>query len=129
MNNRQLLLMGNLLTMALILSACSAPPPEGTMTAAELLADPVYETEVTVYGEVSALGELLCPCFILTSGGDRLDVWYDLMLEDDGTPRPTVSVEGIENGDTVVVTGELQPSQGTQPSRTFWATRIEPVTN
>jgi hypothetical protein len=121
--------MGILLTMALILGACSPPPPEGTMTAAELLADPVYETEVTVYGEVSALGELLCPCFILSSGGDRLDVWYDLMLEDDGTPRPTVSVEGIENEDRVVVTGELQPSQGTQPSRTFWATRIEPVTN
>jgi hypothetical protein len=51
------------------------------------------------------------------------------MMEDDGTPRPAASVEGIENGDTVVVTGELQPSQGTQPNRTFWATRIEEITN
>lgn len=125
MNNRRFLHMMLLGTMVLTLSACGSQPPEGTFTAAELLADPVYDAEVQVYGQVSALGELLCPCFILTSGGERIDVWYDLMVEEDGTQRPAVSVDGIANGDAVIVTGELQPSSGTEPSRTFWATRIE----
>jgi hypothetical protein len=114
--------------MTIVLGACGPQPPEGAMTAAELLKNPVYETEVQVYGRVGALGELLCPCFILSSGGDGLDVWYDLMVEEDGTVRPEVSVEGIENGDTVVVTGELQSSSGTEPSQTFWATHIERLT-
>jgi hypothetical protein len=95
------------------------------MSAADLLENPVYNTEVQVYGKVDALGELLCPCFTLTSGGETIEVWYGLMVEDDGTERPAVSVEGIENGDTVVVTGELQPSSGMLPSRTFWAILIE----
>ena len=89
----------------------TAPTPatgsEGTRNVSELLESPVYETEVNVYGDVSALGELLCPCFALTSDGKRLEVWYDLMAGADGTERPAVSVEGIENGDRVAVTGEL----------------------
>ena len=98
---------------------------DGTLSVSELLESPVYETEVNVYGNVSALGELFCPCFALTSDGKRLEVWYDLMKEDDGIERPTASVEGIENGDRVVVTGELRPSNGTAPSTTFWASNIE----
>jgi hypothetical protein len=98
---------------------------DGTLSVSELLESPVYETEVNVYGDVSALGELDCPCFTLTSDGKRLEVWYTLMVEDDGTERPAVSVEGIENGDRVVVTGELRSSTGTAPSTTFWASNIE----
>ena len=98
---------------------------EGTRNVSELLESPVYETEVNVYGDVSALGELLCPCFALTSDGKRLEVWYDMMVEDDGTERPSVSVEGIENGDRVALTGELRSSNGTAPSTTFWASNIE----
>ena len=98
---------------------------DGALSVSELLESPVYETEVNVYGNVSALGELFCPCFALTSDGKRLEVWYDLMKEDDGIERPTASVEGIENGDRVVVTGELRPSNGTAPSTTFWASNIE----
>jgi len=107
----------------------SAPTPatgsDGARNVSELLESPVYETEVNVYGDVSALGELFCPCFALTSDGKRLEVWYDMMKEDDGTERPAVSVEGIENGDRVVVTGELRSSNGTAPSTTFWASTIE----
>ena len=30
------------------------------------------------------------------------------MIEDDGIERPSVSIEGIRNGDQVIVTGELK---------------------
>jgi len=99
--------------------------PEVTLSVSELLENPVYGEEVKVYGNVSLLGELFCPCFDLTSGGGTVSVWYDLMVEDDGTQRPPVSVEGIENGDWVIVTGELRPSDGQLPSTTFWASNIE----
>ena len=54
-----------------------------------------------------------------------LEVWYDLMVEDAGTERPAVSVEGLKNGDRVAVTGELRSSNETAPSTTFWASNIE----
>jgi hypothetical protein len=113
------------LLAATLAAGCTAGAPPGAGSVADLLADPVYDTEVSIYGEVSALGELLCPCFMLTSGGETVDVWYDLMSEEPGTLRPAVSVEGIENGDRVVVTGELRSSEGLLPSRTFWASSIE----
>ena len=100
---------------------------EETLSVSELLENPVYDTEVKVYGRVSALGELFCPCFALTSDGKMLTLHYDLMVEDDGTERPAVSVEGIENGNWVIVTGELRSSTGTAPSTTFWASNIEKI--
>ena len=106
-------------------ASASTTLPERGLSVSELLESPVYETEVNVHGNVSALGELFCPCFVLTSDGGMLEVWYDLMAGDDGTERPTASIEGIENGDRVVVTGELRSSNGTAPSTTFWASNIE----
>lgn len=99
--------------------------PEGALSVAELLDNPTYDTKITIYGKVSLLGEVLCPCFELTSGGETLIVWYDLMVEDDGTQRPPVSVEGIKNGDQVIITGELRSTEGQLPSRTFWASDIK----
>jgi hypothetical protein len=98
---------------------------EGTLSVCELLENPVYDTDVKVYGKVSALGELLCPCFALTFDEKSIEVWYDMMEEDDQTKRPAVSVEGIENGNMVIVTGELKSGTGTAPSTTFWASNIE----
>lgn len=110
---------------------------EGAMSVFELTENPVYDTEVTIYGEVSLLGEshgeislLSESCFDLISYISSsltvgVTVWYDLMVEDDGTERPSVSVEGIENGDWVIVTGELRSSTGEAPSTTFWANNIE----
>jgi inhibitor of cysteine peptidase len=98
---------------------------DGARNVSELLESPVYDTEVNVYGDVSALGELFGPYFALTSDGKRLEVWYYMLIGDDGTERPSVSMEGIENGDRVVVTGELRSSNGTTPSTTFWASNIE----
>jgi inhibitor of cysteine peptidase len=88
-----------------------------------MLADPAYGTQVAIYGQVSLMGELFCPCFELLSGNGTVMVWYDLMVDEDGEARPVVSVEGIENGDWVVVTGELQPG-GTNPGE-FWAGGID----
>ena len=106
-------------------STVSPTKSEGTLSVCELLENPVYDTEVKVYGKVSALGELLCPCFTLTYDEKSIEVWYDMMAEDDQTKRPAVSVEGIENGNRVIVTGELRSSNGTVPSTTFRATNIE----
>ena len=111
---------------------CLAPQneqPTGDLSVAELFEDPVYDTEVTVYGRVSLLGELLCPCFALTSGGETVQVWYDLMVEDDGTERPAVSVEEIENGDWVLVTGELKTAGIHHSQNDFWAYGIEKIEN
>ncbi len=99
--------------------------PKSVLSIAGLLENPVYDIEVAIYGKVSLLGELFCPCFVLTSGGQEVEVWYGLMVEDDGAERLAVSVEGIENGDWVVVTGELK-SDGTYRSlNDFWAGSIE----
>jgi hypothetical protein len=113
-----------LILSALVFSACgesSAEPaalPMAPQSVSNLLADPAYDSEVRIHGEVGLLGELRCPCFELNSGGKTAHVWYGLMVEDDGTEWPSVSVEGIENGDSVVVTGELKADS------TFWASSI-----
>jgi len=99
--------------------------PETALSVAELLQNPVYDTEVTIYGEVSLLGELFCPCFQLSSAGEKVEVWYNLMVENDGTERPAVDVQGIENGDSIVVTGELKGVGGEHYSKgDFWAIAI-----
>ena len=108
-----------------ILPAPAATTESGTLSVSELLESPVYDTEVKVYGMVSALGEFFCPCFALATDGKMLTVHYDLMVEDDGTERPPVNMEGIENGDRVIVTGELRSSSGTALSTTFWAGNVE----
>ena len=99
--------------------------PEGTLTAAELLSEPSYDTEVKIYGRVDGLGELMCSCFFLISGRESVQVWYDTMLENDDTVRPAVSVEGIRNGDKVIITGELKGEGGIRYSKDdFWAKSI-----
>ena len=116
--------------LALLVGACASEPvseekPEGAMTVAELLANPIYDTEVTISGTVGALGELSCPCLELTSGGETVNVWYDLMVDNDGTERPPVSVQGMENGDKIIITGELKGEGGVHYNKgDFWAAEI-----
>ena len=100
-------------------------PEVATLSVAELLGNPVYDTEVRVYGRATLLGEMFCPCFELVSGGEKLQVWYGLMVEDDGTERPPVSVEGIENEDWIVVTGELKRDGIHSSMNDLWASGIE----
>jgi hypothetical protein len=112
------------LVIVAVAVGCALEKPEGAMTVSELLEDPVYDTEVTIYGEVSLLGQLNCPCFELTSGGQGVQVWYDLMVEDDGTERPAASIEGIDNGDSVVAVGELKTAGQHRSLNDFWAATI-----
>ena len=55
------------------------------LSISELLEDHPYDTEIRVYGKVSLLGELFCPCFELESEGEKVSVWYGLMVEDDSS--------------------------------------------
>lgn len=115
--------MVSLLTVAS--AGCGPTVPEGCLTCGQALVNPVYFSEISLHGKVSELGELVCTCFKLTSGGDSITVWYDSMVEDDGTRWPSVSVEGIKNGDLVVVVGELKREGKYRSANDFWASRIE----
>jgi hypothetical protein len=97
------------------------------LSVAELLENPIYDTQSRVYGEVSARGELMCTCFFLQSEGGNLHVWYDTMVEDTGTLRPAVNVAGINNGDWVVVIGELKSGGDHYSLNDFWLSHIEVI--
>jgi inhibitor of cysteine peptidase len=116
-------------TLTLAVSVPASIPQEAekqnVLNVSALLGNPVYDTEVKVFGKVSSLGQLNCPCFELGSGGDEVQVWYDLMVEDDGTTRPAVSMGGIENGDYVIVTGELKTEGAHTVLNDFWAAVIK----
>ena len=104
--------------------------PEGVPSVGEMLEERQYNMQVTIYGQVRSLGELQCPCFHLVSGVEGVgvedvEVWYDGMVEEDGTQRSAVDVNGIENGDWVIVTGELRSSDGSIPGKGFWASSVE----
>lgn len=123
---KSLLLIVILCSLTLIIGACTGTKAtEGAIDVSELMEDPIYDTEVIIEGEVSLLGELFCPCFELTSGGEIVLIWYGLMVEDNGSERPVVSTEGIENGDQVIVTGELKLGGIHYSLNDFWASNIE----
>ena len=113
-------------TLLLLGSACGQAQEEnhGPPSVADLLSAPAYDSEVNVFGLVSDLGALFCPCFTLSSGGESLTVWYDLMIQVDGSQLPAVSVEEIHNGEVITVTGLLQESDGTEPTPNLYATHI-----
>ena len=127
MNRFKLLLTVVIISSTMIIAgACTnLSATDETLSIVELMEDPVYNTELKIEGSVSLLGELFCPCFELTSGGETLMVYYGLMVEDDSTERISVSVEGIENGDYVIVTGELKPGGTYHSLNDFWASSIE----
>jgi hypothetical protein len=121
-----------ILLLMIFVSGCVSETgriPPGASSVAQLLEDPVYDTEITTYGKVSLLGELFCPCFELTSGGRKMTVWYGLMAKGEGEEWPAVSVEGIRNGDWVLVRGELKSAivsaPGVEPVFNFWARSIQ----
>jgi len=74
------------------------------------LASNIWEkksSKIRVYGKVEHMGDFLCPCFALSSGGKSIVVWYAPMGEDDNI-KEIVELNGIKNGDYVIVTGELR---------------------
>jgi hypothetical protein len=94
------------------------------LNAADLLENPVYNEDIKVAGVISLLGELFCPCFHLSSGGKTLVVWYGLMFEDDGTQWDDVSVAGLSNGDSIIITGQLRQDSIYSSLNEFWAKEI-----
>ena len=115
--------------ISILLYGCSQEPqkPEGALSVAELLEYPIYDTETRVYGEVSALREMACTCFFLQSEGVNLHVWYDTMVEDNGTLRPSVNVDEINNGAWVIVVGELKSGGDHYSLNDFWLIDIEVI--
>ena len=78
-----------------------------SIAVSELLENPIYNTKISIYGKVSMLGLVNCLCFKLTSGGESL--WVDYSISDNkGTQICTANLKGINNGDWVIVKGELQ---------------------
>ena len=124
------LILALVLLPALAVSGClnrDAGKTGEALSVSRLLEELVYDAEVRVYGDVALLGQLNCPCFEIASGGEKVQVWYALMVEDDRTERPPVSIEGIENGDRVVVTGELKTAGEHRQLNDFWASGIEEI--
>ena len=113
----------------IMISGCAGEPakPESALSVAELIADPVHETQIQIYGKVSALGEVMCTCFFLESEGVNIHVWYDTMVEDDGTVMPAVSTEGINNGDWIIVSGVLKLNGIHYSPNDFWASQIDKI--
>jgi len=127
MKSMRLIITGAFLIMLLFTSGCSGRPqkPEGTLTPDELLQNPVYNETVRVYGQVSGLGEFMCTCFLLRSDGKTLHVWYDTMVEDDGTLQPAINVQEINNEDWVILTGKLKSGGVHYSLNDFWLSGIE----
>ena len=121
-----LLVLALLATVAIIgcVGPVEAACPVDATDCQECLDTPVYDTEITIYGKVNLLGDVSDPYFLLVSGGKEIRVWYDGMIEDDGTQRPAVSVEGIENGDNAYVIGELKREGTHTVLNDFWAKSI-----
>ena len=113
--------------IAILLNGCNQKSlkPEGALSVTELLENPIYDTQTRVYGEVSALRELACTCFFLQSEEGNLHVWYDTMVENNGTLRPSVSIDEINNGDWVVAIGELKSGGDHYSLNDFWLSDIE----
>jgi hypothetical protein len=128
MRKKTITLLGILL-ISILVTGCSQGPqkPERALSVAELLEYPIYDTETRVYGEVSALRELACTCFFLQSEEGNINVWYDTMVEDNGTLRPSISVDKINNGDWVVVIGELKSGGDHYSLNDFWLSQIEVI--
>ena len=113
--------------IAILLNGCNQKSlkPEGALSVTELLENPIYDTQTRVYGKVSALRELACTCFFLQSEEGNLHVWYDTMVENNGTLRPSVSIDEINNGDWVVAIGELKSGGDHYSLNDFWLSDIE----
>jgi hypothetical protein len=128
MRKKTITLLGILL-ITILLTGCSQEPqkPEGALSVAELLESPIYDTQTRVYGKVSALRELACTCFFLQSEEETLHVWYDTMVENSGTLRLSISVDEINNGDWVIVIGELKSRGDHYSLNDFWLSQIEVI--
>ena len=99
--------------------------PGTVMSVAQLLQNPVYDKEVRLYGKTSLLGQSVNTSFRLSSGGRSVTVWYEMMVENDGTVRTSAKMEAFKNGDNVIASGELKTAGKRRRHNTFWATSVK----
>jgi len=120
--------------MVLLSAGCWAPNPANLPTVssnhaisvAEAIAgmavsatQQMYETEVEVFGCVHSLEAFFCDCFELSSGGQKVLIIFGHFPD---PSRDDVRMEGIENGDSVLVRGTLRPMEELPPE--IWAEEI-----
>jgi hypothetical protein len=112
----------------LVVSGCAlldADESDRSVTVGTAVASIQIGDDVHLHGEVSLLGELFCPCFHVSDGEATVVVWYDLMVDDAGE-FPAVDVEGIDNGDEVVVAGEYRSTDPGTGYPVIWAEEVNP---
>ncbi|MFH2039738.1 MAG: hypothetical protein ABIJ65_09925 [Chloroflexota bacterium] len=63
-------------------------------------------------------GELFCPCFLINSGGESIEARYDIL---------SLNMVGINNGDSIIATGELVASEIDRLGNIFVVIGIEKV--
>jgi len=112
------------LAIAVSSVACGAKLA-GAVTCRQALENGIYDTEMKVYGTVSRLDDLGVFAFLLTSDGRELLVFYGSMVKDNGESLPDVSVANIQNGDRVIVAGELKSAGRYRTQNSFWSYRID----
>jgi hypothetical protein len=110
------------------LFACDSPSDTAYLSVTELMDNPVYDQEISVFGTVYLLNEVNSTSFELRSEGNSIKVWYDMMVEDDETACPGVDVDNIKNGDTVLVSGELKTDGTYRMENDFWLSEIVIIT-
>ena len=88
--------------LAYIISPLKYNIPEKAVQVSELLKNPNFIDEVMLYGQVSAIGQLDCQCFLLSSGDKTVSIWYSSAGE-----NSLSNLDEIKNGDTIGVIGHL----------------------
>jgi len=95
----------------LVFNPTPGEQPDGTLTVAELVDNPIYGTDVRVYGEVNGMEECGYKCFFLASEGERMRVNYGSAIVEGrmigGMENATERISVIREGDYVVLTGSL----------------------
>jgi len=108
----------------ILLGACGTQLA-GAVSCRQALDNGIYDTQMRVYGTVSKLGYLGVDGFLLTSDSRELTVYYGSMYKDNGGSLPSVNVDGLQNGDRVIVTGELKSAGKFTVQNSFWSYRID----
>lgn len=106
------------------LAACSGSARAGAVSVREALDRATFDTQVKVYGVVSGLRQSPGPYFTLSSGGRTMKVYYDGMMEDNDVVWEPVHVDGIRDGDEVVVTGQVKSAGIYRAQYSFFAQAI-----
>lgn len=97
----------------------------GAVSCQQALEDGIYDTPMKVYGTVSEFDNVELYTFILTSGGRQLTVHFQNMIEDNGQRLTDLTVDNVENGNRVIVTGALKSAGKYRTQNSFWAFRID----